>query len=93
MSAQEGPAGMQSHDHKALIHDHEHWHVTHTWNEARQEFEHLAARHNHEHDHASVTHSHLPHQDFDSEHAGEAHIHDHDEPIDTSAGAARGTSP
>jgi len=93
MSAQNDLGDMQSHEHEALVHEHEHWHVTHNWDESRQTFEHLAARHSHEHDHASVTHSHVPHRDFESEHAGEAHIHDHDEPIDTSAGAARGTSP
>jgi hypothetical protein len=81
------------HEHDALVHDHQHWHVTHNWDEAKQTFEHLAARHAHVHDHASMTHAHVPHRDFDSEHASEAHLHDHDEPVDTTAGAARGTSP
>lgn len=81
---------IQQHDHDALVHDHEHWHVTHNWSGG--EFEHLASRHSHTHDHASLTHAHLPHRDFDHEHAGEAHVHDHDEPVDTTAGAARGTS-
>lgn len=82
----------ESHHHDAIVHEHEHWHVTHNWNEERQDFEHLAARHSHIHDHASLTHAHRPHEDFEHEHAGEAHIHDHDEPVDTTAGAARGTS-
>ena len=93
MTTEDDLAGMQAHDHEALVHEHEHWHVTHNWNEEHQGFEHLAARHSHEHDHASVTHTHLPHQDFASEHAGEAHIHDHDEPVNPAGGAARGTSP
>jgi hypothetical protein len=89
MAASDG----ESHEHDALVHDHEHWHVTHNWDESAQDFEHLAARHAHTHDHASVTHSHVPHEDVESEHLGEAHIHDHDEPVDAAAGAARGTSP
>src|SRR5438067_775570 len=55
--------------------------ITHNWSETAGTFEHLAARHSHEHDHASVTHAHVPHVDFDAEHAGEAHVHDHDQPV------------
>lgn len=72
------------HTHEAMVHQHEHWHVTHNWSETAGTFEHLAARHSHEHDHASLTHAHVPHVDFDTEHAGEAHVHDHDQPVDTS---------
>lgn len=82
---------MQQHDHDALVHDHDHWHVTHNWNGST--FDHLASRHSHERNHASVTHSNLPHRDVDHEQGGEAHGHDHDEPVETTAGAARGTSP
>ena len=71
------------HTHQAMVHQHEHWHVTHNWSETAGTFEHLAARHSHEHDHASVTHAHVPHVDFDAEHAGEAHVHDHDQPVNT----------
>jgi hypothetical protein len=28
-----------------------------------------------------VTHSHVPHEDFEGEHADEAHDHDHGEPV------------
>lgn len=42
----------------------------------------------HEHGHhAPVTHSHVPHHDFDQEHRGEAHVHDHDAPTGRSGGA------
>ena len=70
------------HTHEAMVHQHEHWHVTHNWSETAGTFEHLAARHSHEHDHASLTRAHVPHVDFDAEHAGEAHVHDHDQPVD-----------
>ncbi|MGH8903834.1 MAG: hypothetical protein ACRDYA_19700 [Egibacteraceae bacterium] len=72
----------EEHKHDPLVHEHDHWHVTHNWTEAAGTFEHLAAQHAHEHDHAALAHSHVPHQDFESEHAGEAHVHDHDKPID-----------
>jgi hypothetical protein len=72
----------EQHTHEPVVHDHEHWHVTHNWSETAGTFEHLASRHSHPHDHAELTHSHVPHVDFDSEHAGEAHIHDHDQPVD-----------
>jgi hypothetical protein len=71
----------ERHTHDAMVHEHEHWHVTHNWSETAGTFEHLAARHSHPHDHAELTHSHVPHVDFDSEHAGEAHVHDHDRPV------------
>jgi hypothetical protein len=71
----------EKHDHEPLIHNHDHWHVTHNWSETAGTFEHLAARHAHVHDHAALSHEHMPHVDFESEHASEAHIHDHDEPV------------
>lgn len=61
----------EQHAHKAMVHDHEHWHVTHNWSDTAGTFEHLGSRHSHEHDHAALTHAHVPHVDFDSEHAGE----------------------
>jgi hypothetical protein len=70
------------HDHKAIVHEHDHWHVTHNWSETAGTFEHLASRHSHVHDHAAISHEHVPHVDFDSEHPGEAHVHDHDEPVE-----------
>ena len=73
---------LEQHIHDAIVHNHEHWHVTHNWSATAGTFEHLASRHSHEHDHAALTHAHVPHVDFDSEHAGEAHVHDHDQPVD-----------
>lgn len=83
----------EQHTHESLVHDHEHWHVTHNWSETAGTFEHLASRHSHPHDHAELTHSHVPHVDFDSEHAGEAHIHDHDQPGTRTRDADQGRTP
>lgn len=69
----------QEHDHEALAHNHRHYHVTH--NMSAGGFEHLSSEHDHEHDHAALRHAHVPHENFDGEHQGEAHVHDHVEPI------------
>lgn len=72
-----------SHTHGAMLHEHEHVHVTHS----RRDFgkgvggwEHLTAAHSHRHNHAPLVHTHRPHRDFESEHGREAHIHDHEQP-------------
>ena len=69
------------HDHEGLVHDHQHFHITHNYNEQTGGFDHLSAAHAHEHDHAPLRHAHVPHNDFENEHRGEAHIHDHDQPV------------
>ncbi|GEL18183.1 hypothetical protein [Pseudonocardia asaccharolytica] len=46
------------HIHDAMVHDHEHWHVTHDWSETAGTFEHLAVRHNHDHDQPVDTEQH-----------------------------------
>ena len=79
----------EEHTHDAMVHDHEHWHVTHNYRQMTGGFEHLSWKHSHEHDHAQVTHAHWPHEDFDAEHAGEAHDHDHDEPVKKRAPAKK----
>ena len=72
------------HSHEAIVHDHEHPHMTHNRREGPDElvgeWEHLTALHTHEHNHATITHSHLPHENAEHEHLGEAHIHDHSHP-------------
>ncbi|HVM20875.1 MAG TPA: hypothetical protein VM307_13020 [Egibacteraceae bacterium] len=73
--------GFESHTHDAVVHSHEHWHVTHNFNAQAQTFVHLASQHTHEHDHAALEHAHFPHQDFESEHRGEAHDHYHADPV------------
>ena len=70
----------EEHRHDALLHSHRHFHVTHNHNRLTGGFDHLYSEHEHEHDHAQLTHSHVPHQDFESEHQGEAHVHDHLDP-------------
>jgi hypothetical protein len=72
----------EKHDHEPLVHEHEHWHVTHNWSDTAGTFEHLAAQHSHIHDHAAVSHEHVPHRNFEYEHGHEAHVHDHDQPVD-----------
>jgi hypothetical protein len=69
----------QDHDHEALAHSHRHFHVTH--NMSAGGFEHLSSEHEHDHDHSALRHAHVPHENFDSEHHGEAHVHDHVEPV------------
>jgi hypothetical protein len=71
----------ETHEHDAVVHDHSHFHVTHNWSDHAQTFVHLSSEHSHEHDHAKLEHAHFPHEDFDSEHLGEAHDHDHGRPV------------
>ena len=66
-----------------------HLHVTHNYNEMAGAFEHLSSQHEHEHDHTQVTHAHWPHDDFAREHQGEAHDHDHGEPVKERSGTAK----
>jgi hypothetical protein len=67
-------AGWEDHDHQGLVHTHRHFQVTHNHNEMTGALS--TSAHEHEHDHAPLHHAHVPHQDFDREHAGEAHVHD-----------------
>ena len=71
----------EEHEHPPVVHTHGHYHVTHNFREMTGGFEHLSSYHEHEHDHAGVAHSHYPHEDFESEHGGEAHVHDHGEAV------------
>ncbi|HEX2027125.1 MAG TPA: hypothetical protein VHF25_03920 [Nitriliruptorales bacterium] len=73
----------EEHAHEKLVHSHAHLHVTHNRNSMTGGFDHLYSEHEHEHDHPALAHSHIPHQDFDSEHHSEAHVHDHGEPVKT----------
>ena len=67
----------EEHDHEELVHSHDHYHVTHNHNRLAGGFDHLSSSHSHEHNHAPLRHAHFPHQDFEQEHRGEAHLHDH----------------
>jgi hypothetical protein len=71
----------ESHAHEALVHAHDHYHVTHNFNARVGGFDHLSSEHEHDHDHAETKHSHYPHQDFEHEHRYEAHDHDHGEAV------------
>lgn len=90
MSTFEPTPGAEHHDHEAVVHSHRHFHVTHNHNPMAGGFDHLSSEHSHEHDHAKISHTHWPHENFVSEHEGEAHIHDHGEPVseETSGAAA-----
>lgn len=79
----------EQHEHEAVVHTHRHYHVTHNYRDMTGGFEHLSSEHEHEHDHAAMTHSHYPHEDFDSEHAGEAHVHDHTTPVKKDGAASK----
>ena len=76
--------GAPQHSHEELIHEHEHYHVTH-YRRPGREVSHLTAEHAHVHDHAAVTHAHQPHEDFQKEHPREAHNHDHGHPVERDA--------
>ena len=89
MSNQE--TGWEPHDHDPIVHSHGHHHVTHNFREMTGGFEHLSSYHEHEHDHAALSHSHHPHEDFESEHAGEAHVHDHVAPVRDNGQAEQAT--
>ena len=69
----------ESHHHDAVVHAHEHTHVTH-YQRPGEDVTHLIARHSHEHNHPALSHSHEPHEDIDKEHSREGHVHDHAHP-------------
>ena len=75
------PEAWEEHHHDAIVHTHEHYHVTHNYNDLTTGFDHLSSSHAHEHDHGELTHTHHPHIDFEGEHHGEAHVHDHEAPV------------
>jgi hypothetical protein len=74
--------GFRSHAHRAVVHNHDHTHITH-YVHARTGVEHLMASHRHAHNHARIEHAHLPHEEAAREHGREAHIHDHEHPAES----------
>ena len=88
MSTFEPTPGHEHHTHEGVVHAHRHCHVTHNHNRLTGGFDHLWSEHEQPHDHAQIDHSHIPHQDFESEHEGEAHIHDHSDPTNRELDAA-----
>lgn len=76
------PKGFVAHDHPALVHRHEHVHVTHYAHTGKRGVEHLTCTHRHEHNHAPVQHAHAPHEDVEREHRREAHVHNHEHPTE-----------
>lgn len=69
-----------AHKHDAMVHTHEHVHITHHAKGGSAQIEHLVSTHSHEHNHAAVDHSHAPHRNVEQEHSHEAHIHNHEHP-------------
>lgn len=74
--------GFESHVHSAIVHSHEHHHVTH-YVHTRKGVEHLLTSHRHQHNHSHLEHAHLPHEDIPREHLHEAHIHEHAHPTES----------
>jgi hypothetical protein len=72
----------QEHTHDAVIHAHDHYHVSHHHTGGPLgEFEHRARYHSHEHNHASLVHAHEHDPGKEEEdHGKEAHVHDHEAP-------------
>jgi hypothetical protein len=70
------------HDHGAIVHGHQHVHITHCVVDGDySRVEHKTAVHVHEHNHSQTEHSHQPHPESGGfEHDYEAHIHDHAHP-------------
>ena len=75
---------MQNHDHEAVVHDHEHFHVTH-YSRPGEDITHMEATHAHDHNHPAVSHEHEQHEDPEKEHQREGHIHDHARPEESPA--------
>jgi hypothetical protein len=92
MGDNDGSSTWEHHEHDAIVHRHEHPHVTHNLNERTQGFDHLSSSHEHDHDHAAVSHAHYGHIDFESEHRGEAHDHDHGEAVKQRSPARSGAA-
>lgn len=77
--------GEHAHTHDAVVHSHDHYHVTHHHRSgiggALGDFEHRTSWHTHGHDHGPLTHSHdYDHDDETAHHGKEAHVHDHSHP-------------
>lgn len=73
----------QEHSHPALVHTHDHYHVTHHHTGGvLGEFEHRTRYHLHEHNHAPLVHGHDGQtvEDERADHESTAHTHDHDAP-------------
>jgi hypothetical protein len=85
----EGTDRENVHIHPAVVHVHDHYHVSHHHRAGVAgvvgEFEHRAYWHTHSHNHLALTHGHeYDHDDEVQEHAREGHIHDHAAPCGVS---------
>lgn len=79
----EGDAG--THSHPAIVHNHDHWHVSHHVTDDGQ-VEHRTSWHTHEHNHSELTHSHdYPREDEAAQHDRDGHVHDHAAPSESPA--------
>ena len=75
-------AQQEEHTHPSEVHSHDHYHVSHHHTGGPLgEFEHRSHYHSHEHNHAPLVHGHkMSPEDEVSDHAGTAHVHDHEDP-------------
>lgn len=79
------------HSHSALLHTHDHYHVTHHHKGGLLgEFEHRTRYHLHEHNHAPLVHAHESQNKDDerADHDSTAHTHDHEAPTGDRHGSA-----
>lgn len=82
----EGTASAPAHMHEAVVHAHDHYHVSHYHGGLVGEFKHRAFWHTHEHNHLAIEHGHdYDLADEEREHGKEAHIHDHAAPATSPA--------
>lgn len=75
-----------THTHEAIVHGHDHYHVSHHHRDGMMlgEWDHRTYWHQHEHNHSPLTHSHdYSREDEEREHDHEAHDHDHASPAES----------
>lgn len=82
MQRTEGQGAAGEHTHRAELHTHDHYHVSHHHaGGLLSEWEHRTFWHTHDHNHNDLVHSHDYSEEDEREmHAKEAHIHDHSAP-------------
>lgn len=82
MQRVEGEGRQPEHRHEAMVHTHDHYHVSHHHGGGLLgSWEHRTFWHTHEHNHNAMMHSHdYSEQDERDQHGKEAHIHDHSAP-------------
>ncbi len=84
----EGQGNAPEHTHLAIMHAHDHYHVTHHHKSGiiGEGWDHRTFWHTHEHNHNELAHTHdFAHEDEIAEHGKESHTHDHAAPTQSPA--------